>query len=98
MSFFLTQETLGVGLGGSATANGYTYLPGGLILQWATVAVANSSVNSVFTYSVAFPTAPLALWGAPVNANLFQSLIDAIVHNETDVSSKSFDDGDFPPQ
>lgn len=41
----------------SLTANGYTYLPNGLIMQWGDV-VANTTSGNV-TFAVAFPTAIL---------------------------------------
>ena len=39
----------------SSTANGYTYLPNGLILQWGSV-TANTTAGNV-TFPIAFPTA-----------------------------------------
>lgn len=43
----------------SATANGYTYLPNGLIMQWGAVS-ANSTVGNA-TFPIAFPTACLSV-------------------------------------
>ena len=46
----------GISLGSSSkAANGYTYLPNGVLMQWGTVVANNSTGNA--TFSVAFPTA-----------------------------------------
>lgn len=41
------------------SANGYLKLPGGLILQWASVSAANSSSNQTVTFPTTFPNACL---------------------------------------
>jgi len=38
----------------SATANGYTFLPGGLILQWGSSTAVQSSATNVITFPIAF--------------------------------------------
>jgi hypothetical protein len=69
MSTFLTDVTTGLpAAAGSAAANGYTYLPGGLILNWNTLATANSTAQAI-TYPLPFPTGPLASWGQGEAAN-----------------------------
>lgn len=41
----------------SSTANGYTYLPNGLLINWGMVAAANTAAGTFATYSAAYPTA-----------------------------------------
>jgi len=52
-SHTITSNTLSLGAS-SAAANGYTYLPNGLLLQWGT-STANSTVGSI-TFPIVFPT------------------------------------------
>jgi hypothetical protein len=42
------------------TANGYSYLPNGLLLQWGIVVLATGAQAS-FNYPIAFPTAALSV-------------------------------------
>lgn len=52
----------------SKTANGYTYLPNGLLFQWGLLPGANSS--STITFPVAFPTAALSVTVTPASVSL----------------------------
>lgn len=52
----LVDSSSFTGANQSLATSGYQKLPGGLILQWGTVSVTNSS-TSTFTFPVAFPTA-----------------------------------------
>ena len=53
----------------SKTINGYTYLPGGIIMQWGTYSLpsGNGTTNAV-TFSIAFPTMILSYWVSVDNA------------------------------
>ena len=44
----------------SKTANGYSYLPNGLLLQWGVVVLATGAQAS-FNYPITFPTAALSI-------------------------------------
>lgn len=49
--------TAGTGLASSKAINGYTTLPGGLILQWGTVVLGASTPSVLVTLPIAFPVA-----------------------------------------
>lgn len=40
----------------SASSNGYTFLPGGLLFQWGTTGASDGSGRIILTYPLAFPT------------------------------------------
>ena len=66
---FLTTDNTGLpDAQGSAAANGYTYLPGGMLLQWNTIAKANTTAFEV-VFPVAFPNGALQAWGQTAVAN-----------------------------
>lgn len=50
-----------VGDNQSLTTNGYQKLPGGLIIQWGSVAVPASTYTYTVTFPIAFPNAALSL-------------------------------------
>lgn len=50
----------------SLAASGYQKLPGGLVIQWGSIALGASGTNAV-TYPVSFPTATLSVVGQVLN-------------------------------
>lgn len=52
----------------SVGTNGYTYLPGGLLMQWGTRAGSSSATNPV-TFPIAFSAAPYYVNAIPVRAS-----------------------------
>jgi hypothetical protein len=54
----------------SAAANGYTYLTGGMLMQWGWVSAANT--GAVATFAIAFPTAALICTASAVNTTATQ--------------------------
>lgn len=69
---FLRQESAGTviqisGANPSASANGTTFLPGGLILKWGTKA--NPINNDVISFSPAFPNNLFSVSITPLRAN-----------------------------
>jgi hypothetical protein len=59
--------------GSSALANGYTFLPGGILMQWGSSAlnagVAPVTVTTTINFPVAFPTAVFMVTGSPRTGN-----------------------------
>jgi hypothetical protein len=45
----------------SKTANGYTYLTNGVLLQWCTVASLSATTATAYNFPIAFPTQCLAI-------------------------------------
>lgn len=56
----VTSNTLNLGVS-SKTANGYTYLPNGLLMQWCTVSSLSATTATAYNFPIAFPTACLAV-------------------------------------
>lgn len=46
----------------ASTANGYTYLPNGLLINWGRVAAANTAAGTFATYSAPYTSATLAVY------------------------------------
>lgn len=46
----------------ASTANGYTYLPNGLLINWGRVAAANTAAGTFATYSAPYSTSTLAVY------------------------------------
>jgi hypothetical protein len=58
-------QQLTVNLTPLASTNGYTFLPGGFIMQWGTVANTADNTGGSQSYPLAFPTAVLSLQATP---------------------------------
>ena len=58
-----------LGSGSFATPNGYTNLPGGLILQWAQGVAATTDNTQTVTWPIAFPTACLSVLTTNLNVS-----------------------------
>jgi len=58
--------------GADASANGYSYLPSGIIIQWGTVS-ANSSAGNA-TFSVTFPTACRSVTMNAIGSDIYAHL------------------------
>jgi hypothetical protein len=70
----------------SAAANGYTFLPNGILMQWGWVA-SNSSVGNI-TFPVAFPTAIFS-YQATSNSTVAANLVSIIAANTTIMNVRS---------
>lgn len=79
-----------------ASQNGYTFLPGGIILQWAKFQTTDTSETISFaTYGISFPTACFAviLQGAdntPANSNLLVIATTAAGFTTAQMNSNKF--------
>jgi hypothetical protein len=81
------SNTLNLGSGSkSAAANGYTFLPNGLILQWGWVA-ANATAGNI-TFPVAFPTAVFS-YQAVSNSAVAANTVAIIAANTTTMNVRS---------
>jgi hypothetical protein len=64
----------------SIAANGYTKLPGGLILQWGTLNVSSTSGN-VATWPLAFPTAVYSVTATAIGGNTVATAYHVVANN-----------------
>ena len=87
----LKQSTNTFTLGtASTTANGYTRLPNGLLMQWGTqTATVNSSTTATATFSIAFPTALYSFNGTLLQAGAGSDAFIANTANTTAVVWKN---------
>jgi hypothetical protein len=70
----------------SATANGYTYLAGGVLMQWGWVAV-NATAGDI-TFPIAFPTAVLS-YQATSNSAVAGNTVGIIAANTTTMNVRT---------
>jgi hypothetical protein len=77
----------------AATGNGYTRLPGGVIMQWGTVLANTTAGNVTFSSNtgLAFPT---AIWSATATANAITNTVGGqfasiILANSTQISIRT---------
>ena len=74
---FVLQALLdGVGLGKSLGANGYTTLPGGMILQWGKTTTLTQEGEQTITLPIVWPNAGLVAHATPIRSN---SVLNATV-------------------
>lgn len=73
-------------------ANGYTYLPNGLIFQWFTVPTISTSTAATYTFPITFPTAALSITtgGTATTIKLNGSNTSALTANAVGAGSASF--------
>lgn len=68
----------------SITANGYSWMPNGLLMQWGTLVV--NSVSSA-TFSQTFPTGVLSVTVTPIGTSLIGANTPRVIATNTSVAN-----------
>lgn len=80
----VTIQNLSLGAGNSVGSSGYVRLPGGVILQWASINVPDS--GNTWTFPIAFPTACVNVQATPT-----ASLTSPVAVNSVSTTQATFD-------
>ena len=81
----ITANSTGMSLANSsATANGYTWLPNGLLMQWGTLVV--NTVSSA-TFTTTFPTGVLSVTVTPIGSSLIGANTPRVSATNTSVAT-----------
>lgn len=87
-NFTVSTNTFTLGTSSATSANGYSYLPNGLIFQWGALAGVNTV--STVTLPIAFPTSALSVTITPRSASLVgANVIYAVVVNTSTINVRS---------